>query len=120
MAPAKQSTKKRKHNADDAPSTPAKRINPLKVLVGPKEDVFFIHEDVICASSAFFKAACSNTWKENQEKTVKLPTADPNAIIWCAAQYVLSDGRQAGDGSSPDLNMLGDGREGREATAEFN
>ncbi|KAF7187620.1 hypothetical protein HII31_10959 [Pseudocercospora fuligena] len=86
MAPTKQSTTKRKRNADHTPpSEPAKRIkssfsSPLKVLVGSEKEAVFVHEDVICASSAFFKAACSKTWKENQEKTVKLPTADPTAF----------------------------------------
>jgi hypothetical protein len=45
------------------------------VIVGTGEDqeTFFVHEDMICAESTFFKAACSGNWLENKEKTIRLP-----------------------------------------------
>ena len=36
-----------------------------------------VYEDVICASSKFFKAACSVRWVEGKEKKVSLPEVEP-------------------------------------------
>lgn len=43
------------------------------VGIGDLQETFFVHEDIICERSKFFKAACSKDWLENQDKTVKLP-----------------------------------------------
>lgn len=43
------------------------------VGTGNDSEAFFVHEDIICEKSPFFKAACSKNWIENQEKTVRLP-----------------------------------------------
>lgn len=49
----------------------------ISVVVGSEERSFVVHKDVVCASSKFFKAACSTRWKEGQEKVVRLPTVKP-------------------------------------------
>lgn len=36
-----------------------------------------VYKDVICASSKFFKAACSQRWVEGREKKVRLPDVEP-------------------------------------------
>jgi hypothetical protein len=55
--------------------------NVIVVLVGPKEHRFIAHKDVICADSKFFKAACSDRWREGQEKIVRLPEARSKRIF---------------------------------------
>lgn len=39
-----------------------------------------VHKSLICASSPFFKAACSGTWKESEEKVVRLPEQLPDSF----------------------------------------
>ena len=48
--------------------------------MGVDEQRFVVHKSLICASSAFFKAACSGTWKENEEKIVRLPEQLPESF----------------------------------------
>lgn len=45
------------------------------ILVGPKEHRFEIHKDLLCQKSAFFKTACSGSFKE-AEGVVRLPDQD--------------------------------------------
>jgi hypothetical protein len=47
----------------------------IKVLVGPEEQFFIVHKDVICAKSKFFEAACG-PGENGQEGTVRLPKVD--------------------------------------------
>jgi hypothetical protein len=49
----------------------------IDVLVGSQEELFVVHKDVICVSSKFFKAACSQRWVEGKEKKVRLPEVEP-------------------------------------------
>ena len=46
-------------------------------LVGAEGQPFSVYQDVICASSKFFKAACSERWVEGKEKKVSLPEVKP-------------------------------------------
>jgi len=59
----------------------------IKVLIGPEEQIFIIHTDVVCAKSRFFKAACSGRWKEGQEECVRLPDVKPE-IFQCYVDWV--------------------------------
>lgn len=54
----------------------------VSVLVGPDEQLFLIHEDLICAKSNFFAAACSDSkrWVEGKEKQVRLPEVNPSVF----------------------------------------
>ena len=52
----------------------------ISVLVGPNEQPFLVHKDMICAKSKFFKAACSEHWVEGEEKKVRLPEVDPSVF----------------------------------------
>jgi hypothetical protein len=51
--------------------------NTISVLVGEKKQLFTVYKDIICASSKFFKAACSERWVEGKEKKVLLPEVEP-------------------------------------------
>lgn len=42
--------------------------------------MFIVHEDMVCAKSKFFRAACSNNWKEGQEKLMQLPSIEPSTF----------------------------------------
>jgi hypothetical protein len=44
----------------------------ISVLVGPSEQLFFVHKHIICTKSRFFTAACSEHWIGGKEK-VRLP-----------------------------------------------
>jgi len=64
----------------------------VKVLVGPEEQPFVVYKDLICASSKFFKAACSKRWTEGQEKLIRLPEVEPKNfqgyVAWlCSGKY---------------------------------
>ncbi|KAM0717911.1 hypothetical protein Q7P37_006243 [Cladosporium fusiforme] len=80
---AETSNKRPRDEGDDGgDEQPAKRFsvcNPTEmvaILVGPQEERFIIHKDLIAAKSKFFQAACSKRWKEGQEKTVRLPEVE--------------------------------------------
>jgi hypothetical protein len=45
----------------------------IKIVVGEDERVFLIHESVLTARSQFFKNAMTGSWKEAEDKVVKLP-----------------------------------------------
>ncbi|KAF2494963.1 hypothetical protein BU16DRAFT_428025, partial [Lophium mytilinum] len=49
----------------------------LKVLVGPEEVPFFVHEGPIRASSKFFDNAMKGPWNESTERCVRLRDDDP-------------------------------------------
>jgi hypothetical protein len=53
----------------------------ITILVGPEEHTFRAHKDVICAKSRFFRAACSDRWREGREKVVRLPGARSKCIF---------------------------------------
>jgi hypothetical protein len=64
------------------------------VPVGPEEQSFSVYKDIICASSKFFKAACSERWIEGKEKKVRLPEVKPSVfqgyLAWlCSGIYQL-------------------------------
>jgi hypothetical protein len=68
------------------------------VLVGPEEQPFSVYKDIICASSKFFKAACSERWIEGKEKKVRLPEVKPSVfqgyIAWlCSGHYQMQASR---------------------------
>lgn len=45
--------------------------------MGAEEQLFVIHKDIVCASSNFFKAACSDSWIEGKERRVRMPEVEP-------------------------------------------
>jgi hypothetical protein len=49
----------------------------VSVLVGPSEEAFLVHQQIISLKSQFFKAACRKEWKEGAEKLVRLPEVEP-------------------------------------------
>jgi len=49
----------------------------ISVLVGPGEQLFLVHKDVLCAKFDFFRAACSSRWQRGSEKTIRLPDVHP-------------------------------------------
>lgn len=48
------------------------------MLVGSDEQAFLVHTEYICKTSKFFAAACSNGWKEDRERTIRLPEVGPH------------------------------------------
>ncbi|KAL3477662.1 hypothetical protein BJX99DRAFT_269739 [Aspergillus californicus] len=52
----------------------------IKVLVGSKEQPFFVHETLVRMASPFFDKAMNHPWKESQERCVKLPEDDPRSF----------------------------------------
>jgi hypothetical protein len=87
--------------------------NIILVLAGSEERHFFVHADVICVKSKFFRAACSDRWKEGQEKLIHLPEVELRAfqryVDWTygdaiVAEPILKDALYA----AIDMYMLGD------------
>lgn len=62
--------------------------NIITVLVGREEQQFILYQDVVCAKSKFFRAACSKKWREGQEKIVRLPEVQPDVFkAYCGWLY---------------------------------
>lgn len=66
--------------------------NHVSVLVGPAEQPFIVHKDIICAKSHFFQAACSERWLRSTEaeKKIKLPEVDAQ-VFQQYLSWVYSD-----------------------------
>jgi len=89
----------------------------IVILVGPEEQPFTLHQDLVCAKSKFFQAACSKRWIEGQEKLVRLPKVEGRVFqhYW---KWVYSDSFPVGDDETEekrgirhlwiDLYLLGD------------
>jgi hypothetical protein len=56
------------------------RGRSIEVLVGPDAVPFSVHEELVCASSAFFKGALSHNWAESQQRSVRLEEEEPDAF----------------------------------------
>lgn len=69
--------------------------NTISVLVGDKKQLFTVYKDVICASSKFFKAACSERWIEGKEKKISLPEVEP-ALFRSYVAWLYSGNYQLG------------------------
>ncbi|CAG9989478.1 unnamed protein product [Clonostachys byssicola] len=63
----------------------------IEVIVGAKKHVpFTIHENVICASSQFFKKAMSGEWSEAKSRSVRLADEDPD-VFHIYTQWLYHD-----------------------------
>ncbi|KAH9220682.1 hypothetical protein DL95DRAFT_479405 [Leptodontidium sp. 2 PMI_412] len=67
---------------------------PLKVVVGPNAEEFFINEELICAQSKFFKAVCRERWKSGRSRVIILVEDDPTLfaifLSWLATGDIES------------------------------
>jgi hypothetical protein len=54
----------------------------ITLIVGEGDDAksFSIHQDILCNSSAFFKAACKPQWMKADERVITFPDDDPVAL----------------------------------------
>ncbi|KAK4543410.1 hypothetical protein LTR36_005553 [Oleoguttula mirabilis] len=78
-----------KRKNDDVEQSQTKRFrfacsDMITVLVGAHEHRFTVHQDLICDSSDFFKAACNGAWKGAGTKTVTLRDVEQ----YCFKMYV--------------------------------
>ncbi|CAH0030527.1 unnamed protein product [Clonostachys rhizophaga] len=63
----------------------------IEVIVGAEKHApFTIHENVICASSQFFKKAMSGDWSESRSRSVRLADEDPE-IFHIYTQWLYHD-----------------------------
>lgn len=82
----------------------------IKVLVGPagQEQNFTIHKDLVCASSKFFKAACSKRWAEGRAKEVRLDEVKPETfqayVVWVYAERITANRSTQGDAKAAALD----------------
>ena len=54
---------------------------PITVQIGTDESArFSVHEELVCASSRFFKNAMSQEWVEGRDRVVSLPMDEPEAF----------------------------------------
>jgi hypothetical protein len=49
----------------------------VKVGEGENQETFDVHESLITSHSLFFKKAMSGSWKESEDRVIKLPEDDP-------------------------------------------
>lgn len=89
------------------------------VMVGPvgKEEEFIIHKHLVCATSRFFKAACSKLWTEGRGKIVrssevKLETFQAYVVWVYSGKVTVNNNPENGNGGAfdnlIDLYLLGD------------
>jgi hypothetical protein len=74
------------------------------VLVGPKENLFTIHRNLVIAKSAFFKKALADArYKESWQGVVRLPEQDPEGFdiyVKCLYNGKIFSAQDDGDISS--------------------
>ncbi|KJX92145.1 hypothetical protein TI39_contig5907g00003 [Zymoseptoria brevis] len=96
MKVPKQSSRPRM--AYECVSGPSKKTSPTKsisitILAGIEEKPLIVDRDAMCAKSPFFASACSETWKEGQDKINKLPSIEPhimeNYILWATGKIIF-------------------------------
>jgi hypothetical protein len=58
-------------------TSPSIRVN---VGQAPDDKDYFVHQDLICPRSEFFKNAMKEPWKEAQERKVDLSEEDPGTF----------------------------------------
>ncbi|GME35465.1 BTB/POZ domain containing protein [Neofusicoccum parvum] len=76
---SKEGSKDRVSNAAAlGPSSLKSKI--ISVAVGGQTEPFLIHQDILCASSPFFRNACNGGWKESEEGFVTLPSHSPETF----------------------------------------
>ena len=80
------------------------------MLVGPagKEQRFTIHKDLVCASSKFFKVACSKRWAEGRAKQVRLDEVRTDTfrayIVWVYAEKITANKSTQADAKAAALD----------------
>ncbi|KAF2704179.1 hypothetical protein K504DRAFT_159633 [Pleomassaria siparia CBS 279.74] len=54
----------------------------IKLVVGEGDEQknFTVHENIICARSSFFRTCMNGDWKEFEDRVVKLPEDNPEAV----------------------------------------
>ena len=71
--------------------------NSVRLVIGDKKEFFYVKEDILCASSAYFDRALKGPWKEAQSRCFELPNESTSAfrryINWLhsGSVTVLSD-----------------------------
>ncbi|CAO2658419.1 Nn.00g061420.m01.CDS01 [Neocucurbitaria sp. VM-36] len=71
---------KDKHRNGTQPRISAKDQKFATVLIGRDEEKFIIHEELLTYHSDFFRAALTGTFKEAEEKSVRLKYEDTNTF----------------------------------------
>ena len=52
----------------------------VTLFVGTTQKAFYVHVDLLCNASSFFKAAFTGDFKESSDKTVQLPEDDEDIV----------------------------------------
>ncbi|KAE9373267.1 hypothetical protein N431DRAFT_337511 [Stipitochalara longipes BDJ] len=52
----------------------------LEVGEGDEQVKISVHQNILCAASPFFEAACKPEWMKSEGRVIKLPEDDPEAI----------------------------------------
>ena len=79
-------------------------------MVGPagKEQRFTIHKDLVCASSKFFKVACSKRWAEGRAKQVRLDEVRTDTfrayVVWVYAEKITANKSTQADAKAAALD----------------
>jgi hypothetical protein len=78
----------------------------LAVRVGPEgqHTDFTVHEQLICASSEFFKAAMGREWRESEERLVRLLSCQAKAFQ-IYVQWLYSGRLYASQCGGPELKI---------------
>lgn len=52
----------------------------VNLVVGEGERIFIVHEALLRQHSVFFESATKEEWMENRDRTIPLPTDDPDVV----------------------------------------
>ncbi|KAJ4373347.1 hypothetical protein N0V83_003642 [Neocucurbitaria cava] len=77
--------KKLRFSTEEGPQI---ELKPITILVGDKDQEFYIHEKLLSSTSAFFAKVLKDDWKEGHDRIVKLPDVEPSVFrIWMKWLY---------------------------------
>lgn len=79
--------------------------------MGPKEQCFMVHKNIICRRSRFFEAACAKKWTK-PDKKIRLPEDEPDAFavylecVYNQPQIVENEDQQDDEVTSAEWAVL--------------
>ncbi|SMQ55686.1 unnamed protein product [Zymoseptoria tritici ST99CH_3D7] len=67
-------------DSSDQEKNPRTNDVSITLSAGIEEKPFVVGKEALGVKSPFFASACSETWKEGQDKIIKLPSIEPRIM----------------------------------------
>ena len=68
---------------NQTPPAKTRRLNSeaVPVYVGKKKEKYFVHQDILCATSTVVQIALNGSWRESEIGALELPGVEPDAFL---------------------------------------